>query len=77
MVSKPVRSETAELKDDDQITVSFFAETERGLSHGDATLKPADANYFLCKNRFGLIKPGDAKTIDSEWKDGQWVDLIN
>jgi hypothetical protein len=72
---KSMRSETAELKDNDQITITFFSENERGCSHGDATLSPEDANYMPCKDRFGLAKAGDAKTIDSEWQDGQWVDL--
>ena len=75
MVTKTVRSETAALKENQQITISFFAENDRGCSHGDAIVNPDDENYALCMTRFGLAKPGDAKTIECEWKDGRWVDL--
>lgn len=75
MVTKTVRSETAELRDNQQISITFFAESDHGCSHGDATIKPEDENYALCLTRFGLVEPGDAKTIECEWKDGHWVDL--
>ncbi len=72
---KSMLSETAELMENDQITITVFAETERGCSHGGSTLSPEDDNYKPCKHRFGLAKRGDSKTIDSEWQDGQWVEL--
>jgi hypothetical protein len=74
--NKSSQSETAELRENGEIAITVFAESAAGRRvHGGCTVAPEDANYLQCKVRFGLVKAGDCKTIDSEWRDGHWVEI--
>lgn len=73
--SGATRSETAELLANGEIAIAVYIESADNKSmHGSSTVSPDDAGYAQCKARFGLIKAGDSRTIDSDWNVDKWTD---
>lgn len=68
-------TELAELKEDGEIAVNVQIAAVNLHGQGNYILQPGTKEYETLKLRFNLTKPGDSRVIDSENRDGLWIDL--
>jgi hypothetical protein len=68
-----VATEWARMLDDGAIVVGTMTHEGKQHTHGSTKIGPDHHKYAQAKAPYRLEKPGDATSIDMEFRNGEWV----